>query len=304
MSLIFNLSVTVYRSRVCYAIYRHHDWGNERMKKLVTAIATTAIAFTGVATMYVSAEEHEVVQQDTLWDISQEYGTPVQTLIDINRLDSTIIYPGQQITVNGTANDEVSTDTYNVAAGDTLSEIGATNNVTVDELMELNNLDSTVILIGQELLIGKVGAKENAVDETETVESETDKVDMEVKEDTKDSDETDKVEQSNEQKADASPDSGGETMTVTATAYTAECEGCSGITATGIDLNKDRYKKVIAVDPNVIPLGTEVYVEGYGKAVAGDVGGAIKGDKIDVHVPTKEEANSWGVQTINITILD
>ncbi|WP_247747532.1 G5 and 3D domain-containing protein [Alkalihalobacillus sp. BA299] len=98
--------------------------------------------------------------------------------------------------------------------------------------------------------------------------------------------------------------SSGRTMTVTATAYTANCTGCSGITATGINLKNNRNMKVIAVDPNVIPLGSKVYVEGYGTAIAGDTGGAIRGRKIDVHVPTKSDAYRWGNRTVKITILD
>ncbi|MDV2686742.1 ubiquitin-like domain-containing protein [Alkalihalophilus lindianensis] len=101
-----------------------------------------------------------------------------------------------------------------------------------------------------------------------------------------------------------SKSSGGRTMTVSATAYTASCSGCSGVTATGINLNNNRNMKVIAVDPSVIPLGSKVHVEGYGTAVAGDTGGAIKGNKIDVHVPTKEEATRWGRKSVKITILD
>ena len=96
----------------------------------------------------------------------------------------------------------------------------------------------------------------------------------------------------------------GKTISVEATAYTAECDGCSGITYTGVNLNNNRDAKVIAVDPNVIPLGTEVYVEGYGNAVAADIGGAIKGNKIDIHVPTKTDAYSWGRRTVNVTILN
>ena len=69
---------------------------------------------------------------------------------------------------------------------------------------------------------------------------------------------------------------------MTATAYTAFCNGCSGRTATGLNLRANPNMKVIAVDPRVIPLGTKVYVEGYGYAVAADTGGAIKGYKIDV----------------------
>jgi resuscitation-promoting factor RpfB len=91
---------------------------------------------------------------------------------------------------------------------------------------------------------------------------------------------------------------------VTSTAYTASCTGCSGITTTGVNLKANPGAKVIAVDPNIIPLGTKVYVEGYGYAVAADTGGAIKGNKIDVFVPTKSQAYSWGRKTVRIKILN
>src|SRR5699024_3791817 len=135
-------------------------------------------------------------------------------------------------------------------------------------------------------------AEENTAEKVETVGQE------------EPAEKAEPVEQSNEQEQSSEASSNGETQTVTATAYTAKCDGCSGVTSTRIELNADSNKKVIAVDPSVIPLGTEVYVEDYGKAVAGDTGGAIKGNKIDLHVPSKEEANSWGVQTVNVEILD
>lgn len=91
-------------------------------------------------------------------------------------------------------------------------------------------------------------------------------------------------------------------ITVTATAYTAYCNGCSGITATGINLRKNPDMKVIAVDPKIIPLGSKVYVPGYGEAIAGDKGGAIKGNKIDVFINNKSSANKWGKQTLKITV--
>lgn len=92
---------------------------------------------------------------------------------------------------------------------------------------------------------------------------------------------------------------------VTATAYTAYCDGCSGITKTGINLRKNPNLKVIAVDPRVIPLGTKVYVEGYGYAIAGDTGGAIKGNKIDLYMPTKDAAYKFGRQHgIKVDILN
>lgn len=92
-------------------------------------------------------------------------------------------------------------------------------------------------------------------------------------------------------------------LTVTATAYTANCEGCSGITATGINLKKNPDLKVISVDPKVIPLGSKVDVEGYGTAVAGDTGGAMKGKKIDVFVPSQKKAEDWGRKKVKVKIL-
>ncbi|WP_087974023.1 G5 and 3D domain-containing protein [Oceanobacillus rekensis] len=109
--------------------------------------------------------------------------------------------------------------------------------------------------------------------------------------------------QSNAQATSAS-NSGGKTLTMTASAFTAGCSGCSGMTATGINLKANPNKKVIAVDPNVIPLGTRVWVEGYGEAVAGDTGGNIKGNRIDIHVPNKSEAFSWGIKTVQVKVLD
>ncbi|MCF6136286.1 peptidoglycan-binding protein [Pseudalkalibacillus berkeleyi] len=106
------------------------------------------------------------------------------------------------------------------------------------------------------------------------------------------------------EEAEASAADEEKTMTMQATAYTADCNGCSGVTATGIDLNKNPDQKVIAVDPNVIPLGTEVYVEGYGRAVAGDTGGAINGNKIDLYMQSQDKAEQFGVQQVEVTILD
>jgi 3D (Asp-Asp-Asp) domain-containing protein/cell division protein FtsL len=98
--------------------------------------------------------------------------------------------------------------------------------------------------------------------------------------------------------------SSGREIVVTSTAYTASCAGCSGTTAMGINLKANPGAKVIAVDPKVIPLGTKVHVEGYGYAIAADTGGAIKGNKIDVFIPTKSEAYRWGRKTVTVKILN
>ncbi|WP_180316724.1 3D domain-containing protein, partial [Shouchella shacheensis] len=99
-------------------------------------------------------------------------------------------------------------------------------------------------------------------------------------------------------------DEGQATYQMEATAYTANCEGCTGVTATGIDLNANPNQKVVAVDPDVIPLGSRVHVEGYGEAIAGDTGGAINGQKIDLYVQSRGEALNFGRQTVNVTVLD
>ena len=87
----------------------------------------------------------------------------------------------------------------------------------------------------------------------------------------------------------------GRRMTVASTAYCLR-----GYTASGTYVGPG----TIAVDPRVIPLGTRVYVSGYGYATARDTGGAIKGHKIDVWLPTLGQCYQWGYRTVTVTILD
>jgi 3D (Asp-Asp-Asp) domain-containing protein len=96
----------------------------------------------------------------------------------------------------------------------------------------------------------------------------------------------------------------GKTLKMEATAYTAYCNGCSGTTRTGINLRANPNAKVIAVDPNVIPLGSKVYVEGYGYAIAADTGSAIKGGIIDVFIPNKSDAYKWGRKNVTVKVLE
>ena len=58
----------------------------------------------------------------------------------------------------------------------------------------------------------------------------------------------------------------------------------------------------IATDPRVIPLGTELYIEGYGPAVAADTGGAIQGQKIDLYMDSEHECLQWGRQKVEVQI--
>ncbi|MGI6679035.1 MAG: 3D domain-containing protein [Dehalobacterium sp.] len=95
----------------------------------------------------------------------------------------------------------------------------------------------------------------------------------------------------------------GATMTVTATAYDACMECCNkidGITKSGVIAQAHH---TIAVDPAVIPLGSKVFVEGLGIFTAEDIGGAIKGKRIDIFMNTHEEAINFGKKDVKIYLL-
>ena len=84
------------------------------------------------------------------------------------------------------------------------------------------------------------------------------------------------------------------------TAYSTEDPGSSLYTARGHRLRRG----YVAVDPKVIPLGTNLYVEGYGYAVADDTGGLIKGNRIDLAVDSYAEAIAYGVKDVQVYVLE
>jgi 3D (Asp-Asp-Asp) domain-containing protein len=88
-------------------------------------------------------------------------------------------------------------------------------------------------------------------------------------------------------------------LSMVATAYTASCGGCSGTTASG----RAAGHGVVAVDPRVIPLGTHVFIPGYGHAVAGDTGGAIHGNRIDLGFNSNQQAYQFGRRPITVYLL-
>ena len=89
------------------------------------------------------------------------------------------------------------------------------------------------------------------------------------------------------------PPGSGRQLTVSATAYSLH-----GGTASGLPTGPG----VVAVDPTVIPLGTRMFVPGYGPGIAADTGTAIKGLRIDLWFPTLGQAESWGRRTVTITL--
>lgn len=112
--------------------------------------------------------------------------------------------------------------------------------------------------------------------------------------------EEEKPRKNNETHHEAAAISSGRAMYVSASAYSAYDPGNSKHTASGTLVRRG----VIAVDPDVIPLGTHVFIPGYGEAVAEDIGSSIRGHRIDVAFDTHEEALSFGRRDLEIIIID
>jgi 3D (Asp-Asp-Asp) domain-containing protein/LysM repeat protein len=264
--------------------------GGKQMKKtLLSLIAAAAIS--GAAGVNAQAEEVVVHKGDTLWKLSQKYGVSVQSLKEWNNLSSDVIYPNDMLEVSPVKS-------VLVREGDTLWGIGKAYGVSVAQLKEWNKLHSDIIIPGTQLAIySSLPEKKNVQGATPAaaVPSNNQK-------------ETPAVQASSapaKQSQSTQPQAvSGKEITVSATAYTADCQGCSGITKTGVNLKTNPDAKVIAVDPSVIPLGTRVYVQGYGYATAEDIGGAIKGNKIDVFIPDRQNALNWGRKQVKVTIID
>jgi len=236
------------------------------MKKHIITLVALATLSVGAAGQVSASSVHTVESGETLWSISQDANVSVEELKTLNGLKSTRIFPSQKLKI------EDKKEIHVVVKGDTLFKIAEKNNLSVDKLMSKNGISNDIIHPGDKLVVD--GSK------TGSAQSSSDNV---------------------KKKAVASATN---EMTVTATAYTAYCDGCSGITASGIDLRSNPNKKVIAVDPSIIPLGTRVWVEGYGEAVAGDIGSSIKGNRIDVFMENEQDALNWGRKTVTIKVLD
>ncbi|PFA67019.1 hypothetical protein CN378_11580 [Bacillus sp. AFS015802] len=163
------------------------------------------------------------------------------------------------------SNDAAINDYHNIEEGDILWEIANRYHVSIDEVITRKQLLEEGVSVNDE------SEEEQAVKAVKTEDPKNDEV---VKE-----------------------------LNITATAYTAHCEGCIGITKTGVDLLKNPDARVIAVDPRVIPLGSKVYIEGYGYARAEDTGGAIKGNRIDIYMEKEKDALQYGVRDVKVKII-
>ncbi|MEH6981536.1 LysM peptidoglycan-binding and 3D domain-containing protein [Priestia megaterium] len=250
-----------------------------------------------------SNHTYTVKSGDTLYRIAKNNGTSVQQLKEWNNLSSHLIYVNQALKISGTGTvssspsapvQEKTNETqaspapsnsksYKVQPGDTMWSVAQRHGISISQLKQWNNLSSNTIYINQVLQVGGQAAAQAKPSTPSTSAPSTS---------------TPAPAPAQESKSVSKE------ITVEATAYTAYCAGCSGITATGIDLRSNPNRKVIAVDPRVIPLGSRVYVEGYGEAIAGDTGGAIKGTRVDLFMASQSSALNWGRKTVKLQILD
>jgi 3D (Asp-Asp-Asp) domain-containing protein len=249
------------------------------LKKIISGVAVTVLSVSISAN--VQAATITVQKGDTLWNLSRVNNTTVENIITLNDLTTDLIHPGDVLTIAQHKN-------YTVKQGDTLWDIALEHQVTVSQIKEWNQLHSDLIHPGLNLLIYEdIKTTKTAITEESVI--------PEAQEST---------ESTSTASAPSTNKAASKEFIMEATAYTASCEGCSGITATGINLKENPNAKIISVDPTIIPLGSKVYVEGYGEAIAGDTGGAIKGNKIDVFIPSQQDAINFGVKQLKVTILN
>ncbi|MEH7545454.1 MULTISPECIES: LysM peptidoglycan-binding domain-containing protein [Bacillaceae] len=290
------------------------------IKKIKAFLAVAALS--GTVGANVHAEEITVQDGDTLWGISQVHNTSVDKIKTWNHLSTDLIHPGDVLTI-------ATEKQYTVQQDDTLGDIALKYQVQVNQIKQWNKLNTDLIHPGLTLIIyDKVTDSVKNADATDLKEENpvTNNLEKPVAKSVVTAAEpttttiTEPVPAAepvkpapvsqpaktaaNSVKTDSSEENNSKEITVKATAYTASCEGCSGTTATGVDLKANPDAKVIAVDPKVIPLGSKVYVEGYGVATAADTGGAIKGNRIDVFIPTEHGALEWGNKHITVKIID
>ena len=247
-----------------------------------TVLATIAVAFLGISGMTTSTAKADEWVARTTEEVKDE-----------------IVH-----------NDE-GVQEYTVKYGDTLSVIAEAMDVSLDALIRVNDIqNANLIYAGTTIKFSsdkqEVVVKTEEEEHTYKVEDNTEVVEVKAVEPTPQTATSQEVQTTTTtQAAPAAPAAPaateGYTLTVEATAYSYAEAGLSSYTADGTNLVNDPM--VIAVDPRVIPLGTMVEIPGYGVFRAADTGGAIVGNKIDVHFPTVAQTYNFGRRTITIRIL-
>ncbi len=215
--------------------------------------------------------------------------------------------------------DDKGVQEYTIKWGDTLSVISEATGASLDTLVQVNEIQDANLIYPGTVLRFSADQKEvtvdngteqhsyrvqnnNEVKEVETTEATTQAAETE----TTQAAQAGQAAQATEatqttQAAAASSNQGGYYLTVEATAYSYNAAGLSNYTADGTNLVSE--PNVIVVDPSVIPLGSYVEIPGYGVFRAADTGGAINGNRIDVHLVNLSDVYNFGRRTITIRVL-
>ena len=302
-------SYKVERGDTLWKIAREHHTTVDKLKEM-NHLSSDLIFPNQVLTTSDIPEYYTVQKGDTLSKIAKAYGMSVQTLKSINQLNSDLIFPGDRIVLNGSKavqqtveNKSVQQPVQSQAAQQPVqnqqaNQTGQTETKATTAAVQQQNTTAQPSRSVQQ-------SEQPAQNAQQPVQKSQQPVQKSQQPVQKSQQPAQQVQSQPAQQSNTQPDNAaqGETFTMTATAYTANCGGCSGVTATGMNLKANPNAKVIAVDPSVIPLGTKVYVEGYGEAIAGDTGGSINGNRIDVFVPNDQQARNWGVRTVTVKVL-
>ena len=289
------------------------------LKKMISILAVAVLSVTVSAN--VQAATITVQKGDTLWDLSRANNTSVENIQKLNHLTTDLIHPGDVLTIAPEKH-------YTVKQGDTLWDIAIDHQVTVSQIKEWNQLHTDLIHPGLNLLIFE-GLNIPLFSNRKTNKACSTNING-------------KYTCSNRSinklysfKVLNSCTCKGKSPEATAPSTSNQLQGkctcsrsCSNnnkvqrklqwklqpirlhvrdvpvLPLLELTLKQTQMQKVISVDPSVIPLGSKVYVEGYGEAIAGDTGGAIKGNRIDVFIPSEQDAINFGVKQLKVTILN
>jgi LysM repeat protein len=256
------------------------------------------------------AIQHTVVRGETLSLIARKYGVTVEDLVAINKIKNPdIIFPGQVLLLAGQATEKKAAATassahrlvHEIQPGDTVWALARKYDVEMEQIIAANGIsDPRKLEVGRKLVIPV--KKEAVAASTRLVAARSSTT-------------------VSRAVADWNNIRFSDVYIVQATAYcpgTTEC-GCpvnekghsvctgpynDGITASGLPAiagdGSETNPHLVAVDPGFIPLGTRLYIEGYGYAVAADTGGAIRGRKLDLLLPTHQTALNFGRKQLTV----
>jgi 3D (Asp-Asp-Asp) domain-containing protein/LysM repeat protein len=274
----------------------------KQMKKIMAAalVSVPMVSFAAPA----FAQSYVVKESDTLWTISKNHNLPLNMVLAANAsVDPLNLQAGQAINLPDPSASPAP-HTYRVSDDDTFWGISKKFNIPLSDLLAANpNIEPTQLAGG---MVVKFTANNGEVS-MRTVHSNTEQRESVVNDIAQASDSA--------QGSVVQPASNGQTgktYSMTATAYSGGAE--ENNSSANLDYMGNHLKLgTIAVDPSVIPLGSKVLISGYDcsllpkgglVATASDVGGAIKGNRVDIYLPgTSSQVDNFGMQNVTVKVL-